>query len=116
MEVIANFSYPVGSSYTCKYIPGFLPKDTDYLYYIPKDKLQDKLKECLKAGYKIDGNYEEMKGKFISLRKNTINIILSDNYLWCYQFLKANELCKKLQLADKDKRIAVHEAFLSAVA
>ena len=110
--------HKVGSSYTCAGIPGFIPKDIDWLAFIPPKEFDAVKTELLKQGYKIDGNYPEDDG-WISLKKNLpfstviMNKIISKDYLWVQRFLKANELCKKLQLVEKDKRIILHEEIIN---
>lgn len=104
----------VGSSYTCAGLVE--PKDYDYLAFVPEKDFNAVRDFLLIDGWKQDGNYPK-EDHWCSFKKKstlglTYNKIVSKDYLWVKRFLEANELCKKLQLVNKNKRIILHEHFL----
>lgn len=102
---------PVGSKYCVSPPPE--DSDTDFLCLLSTKNMSSFQQEAVKDGWVDEGNekgYEEEF--FVSLRKESINLILTwDRYMYD-MFVVAAELCKLLNLKDKTQRIAVHNAVM----
>ena len=86
------------------------PKDWDILVYL-KNGHDELLHSCYNEGYKIEGerseDYPEELG-FNSLRKNDINLIITQDIHFYHNFRSASQICKVLDVQDRKKRVQVH--------
>lgn len=105
-----------GSTYTCN--PAPTNTDVDFIC-LAKDAgvFMDFEFELETDGWKFDLAYDD--SFFTSVKKSIngvkYNYIVTDNEKWFVAFLRARELCKELNLMDKQQRIKVHHAFLEEV-
>lgn len=95
---------PVGSRYILSMEEG---ADTDVLVLV-KD-LGDASEMAVKAGYTPDASYTLGTSKFQSLRKDDVNLILTQNSHFYDRFVMATDICKLLKVANKDDRVVIHE-------
>lgn len=105
-----------GSTYTCS--PAPTNTDVDFVCLAKDNEVfLDFYDKLLKHGWKFDLTYDD--SFFTSVKKSIngvkYNYIITDNEKWFVAFLRARELCKELNLMDKQQRIKVHHAFLEEV-
>lgn len=99
----------VGSTYTCS--PAPIDTDIDVLMLVV-DQI-DFVTHCMLDGYRADSTYVNLLSRFISVRKGNINIIVTQDNEFFNRFSLAADLCKKLNLLDKELRILVHETIIN---
>lgn len=105
-----NKVHKTGSSYTCN--PPVENTDVDFIIYTkhPKELLHwlDQQKFCPhNSDYPL-----EITGLFTSLKKENINLIITDQEKFYELFLTATQLAKKLNLLDKQQRITLFQYIL----
>ena len=107
---------PTGSRIICN--PP--PTDTDYdiLIRVPETKLGEFTCVAGDAGWKHEGaehshKYEECRD-FLSLRKGAFNLIVTDSEDFYRKFDAATHVAKRLNLLNKQDRIALFQAVLYA--
>ena len=91
---------PTGSSYICN--PPVKDTDIDFIVLSPDwNKLDTWL---VQHGFKTNFEDYELE-EFRSYKRNTINLIITDDPMWFKRMHKATELAKQLNLLDKQQRI-----------
>ena len=91
------------------------PVDTDYdvVYFYPND-LKPVIEHLEAYGFTRELRhtcvYENMDGRFTSLRMGQTNIILTDEVLFFNQTLRATRLAKKFNLTSKEDRILLFQS------
>ncbi len=103
----------VGSRFTVSPPPD--STDLDVLVLVHPDKDPYFLKALDKAGWVLEGEYNQVTPvQFTSFRKpgEIVNLITVSDIVYYNRFLQARDVCKILNLKNKDDRIAVHNAVL----
>ena len=105
---------PVGSQVTCNPPP---QTNTDYDFLALTDDMKMAEELLAQAGFKRDGvNYEGQDfhswrfGGKADINNKSINVILTDNKDFHEKFLIATALAKRLNVLDKQDRIALFDA------
>lgn len=103
--------YRTGSNFICD--PPVNNTDIDFvLFSKAPSKLLDYL--CSK-GFEANcrGDYPlEVDGFFVSMKKDKLNLIITDKYDFYIRFVKATDLAKKLNLLEKQQRITLFQYIL----
>ena len=91
------------------------PKDYDFLVLCRRRK--SKIKKLRRDGYVLEAGQKSCYGhlfleRFVSLRKDDINIILTDSPKFYADFITATKVCIALNLVDRVDRVKVHKAVL----
>lgn len=107
MAVYVSNLIPVGSQYTVSPPPA--DSDIDLLCLLPTEYWDSFLKASKEDGWEWENNYG---GDFLSFRKDKINLIVTFRSSMFNKFKLAAEVCKMLNLTDKQHRIAVHNAII----
>ena len=109
---------PCGSRVTCS--PAPTETDADYLVQIMPsndgtDKVAAVVNELSGAGFEWEGgeHYQDAAGEFVSWRsQNNINLIVTASRGFAEKHRTATALCKRLNLLNKQDRIALFQAVL----
>jgi hypothetical protein len=96
----------VGSRVTCN--PP--PTDTDEDWLIYSVDIVTFIGDCIEQGFIDEGYYAD--SDFISLRKGSINLIVTNIKKFYDKFVLATHVCKTLNVLDKHDRIVVFQAIL----
>lgn len=104
-----------GSVYICD--PAPKDTDTDYLVYFSEstDVVSDAVDEICALGWTKEGDdaYETLcETQFCSLRKEKVNLIVTNIKSFVKRHQSATAICKKLNLLKKEDRIMVFKAVL----
>jgi hypothetical protein len=104
------FIVPVGSRVTCS--PP--PMDTDEDFLVLTDDTYATRKQLEEFGFEYDSTTYAASGStfFISMRMGQVNYIITSNPEWYDAFLTATYICKRLNVLDKEDRIAVFDAIM----
>lgn len=103
-------SHPIGSRYVCD--PPVLDTDKDTLILVTDTKAACQILLELGWTYCLNGEYFE--GFFMALRKGEDNYILTAHEMFFDRYVVAAEVAKRLNVKDKQTRIAIHEACIGA--
>jgi len=102
---------PYGSRVTCSPPPE--DTDEDWCVFVG-DSLYDVFTNLLHVGFERCGDYivpEEVKEVvFVALRRGTLNLVVTNSEDFFNKTILARDVCKKLNLMNKDDRITVHWA------
>jgi len=107
---------PCGSRITCN--PPPIDTDADYLVQIvqnDKDTIGRVVNALSGSGFVWEGNehYQDVADDFMSWRSDeNVNLIVTKNVEFAARHRVATALCKRLNLKDKDDRIALFQAVL----
>lgn len=108
---------PVGSRVTCN--PPPTDTDADYLVEIPAGEEAKQAVSATLLGFAIEweagesGQYEQLVNTdFASWRAGHLNFIVTNNPDFAAKFRQASNLAKRLNLLQKEDRIAVFQAVL----
>ena len=102
-------AWHTGSFYICD--PPVTTSDRDYLLLV--EDMQSYFNNCLRASWFTCGSSDVFDDKkFLSVRRGINNLIITDNKEWFFKFAAATELAKRLNIQDKDSRIALFELVL----
>lgn len=105
---------PTGSYYICN--PPVTNTDLDFIVLIEqgtKDRVYD---EMIAQGWLFDGSFVSGNPSFwFSVRRNNVNLIVTDNALYYERFLEATETAKRLNLTKKKDRMALFTAYQNSV-
>lgn len=112
----------VGSRVTCD--PPPTDTDQDILVLVDAFAFNAKRRELSAAGWELGGsqvNIGDMEdpaemGSFVSYRLGELNLILTSDGVYYEKFLAATSVAKRLNLLNKEDRIAVFEAVLYGIA
>lgn len=96
----------VGSSVTCD--PPVTNTDIDYVVYAPRNFLIDAVEN---QGYSIGGSFWE-DNEFHSLKRERINLIVTQSLDFYSKFLLATDVAKELNLLKKQDRVTLFQAIL----
>ena len=101
--------HQTGSSYICN--PPVENTDIDFVIYTDNKEL---LPWLIEQGFETNnGDYLlEIDGLFMSFRKDKLNLIITDTYDFYVKFVEATKLAKKLNLLEKEQRIALFQYIL----
>lgn len=115
LEAIRCTVNPCGSRVTCDPQPAY--SDWDYLVHAPDmAAVSHVVTDVLpKAGFSWEGNahYQNVAADgFMSWRKGDVNLIVTSNADFASRHRVATSLCKRLNLMDKQDRIALFQAVL----
>lgn len=95
--------HKTGSVYICD--PPVLRNDLDVIILVKeKNETRDLL---LNVGFYHEGASDVSNSAFYSLRLGKVNFIITEDLVWYTKFLAATELCKHLNVLDKEKRIDI---------
>lgn len=103
---------PVGSRITVSPPPE--DTDEDYLFLTSSMPTAVELIEALGFVTTTERDYQGMSSSFISYRRGTLNVILTDDGEFYQSFLAATSVAKRLNLRRKEDRIALFQAVLYA--
>ncbi len=119
IRVLAKECHPVGSRVTCD--PAPMDTDADYLVYMDKACVRPFVAILMAHDYDFNGSRIEDatnalpdNWRFKSFKRGVCNIILTASEDFCDRFLAASHVCKRLNLLNKEDRIAVFQAVLYA--
>lgn len=102
---------PVGSRVTCS--PPPMDTDEDHLILIAGEDLQYALDALDAEGYVPGGSYlHPSEGAFVSLRKGELNLLITSKDTFYRRFVAATTVARRLNLMDKEDRIALFQAVL----
>jgi len=105
---------PCGSRITCNPIPA--DADYDYLVYCASGNPMSKLVDFITTrGFDLEGGehyQQQAENTFASWRNGNINLIVTSNQKFKDDHNFATKLSKKLNLMDKNDRIALFQAVL----
>lgn len=108
-------AYEVGSRVTCN--PPVFDSDSDWLVLV--NDWNEFIDAAVSEGFEISGSVpaDELKRpdsrqKFWSLRRGILNLIVTDCPKFAKQFVAATSVAKRLNLINKDDRIALFQAVL----
>lgn len=110
------FIYPCGSRVTCD--PPPIDTDWDFLVLIPEGerRTMQLLTDLEGCGYECettDKHYQDdMREKFLSFRRDEINLIVTSSKSFVEKHLLATAVCKALNLMVKKDRVALFKAIL----
>jgi hypothetical protein len=105
-----KFAEQVGSSYILG--EGM---DLDIVALIHRDVGISRAEELLSSadyGVSSDGSGAVEDDKFRCFRKGDVNVMLTADEDWFWNFVKSAEVCKALKLTEKWQRIAVHRVLM----
>lgn len=108
--------YPVGSRVTCD--PPPIDTDEDFLCLVDECKLNELYNTLIDDGYELGGSapFNEIKlsevDSFSSFTKDEINIIATASHEFFELFMQATGEAKRLNLLDKNDRIALFQKIL----
>jgi hypothetical protein len=108
-------AYEVGSRVTCD--PPVVDTDSDWLVVVTD--WQAFIDTATTEGFELSGSVpaDELKRpdgtqKFWSLRRGILNLIVTDCPVFANNFIAATSVAKRLNLINKDDRIALFQAVL----
>jgi hypothetical protein len=106
---------PVGSRVTCD--PAPTNTDEDFLVSIAPWKIRDTANQLSEDGWKLDGSEASddtgrIKDKFLSYKKDDINLILTCDKTFFDRFMAATSCAKRFNLLEKADRVALFQAVL----
>lgn len=91
------------------YLPS--PKDHDFAVLVPVQSqflgLQQSLAEQVNPWSFCSEDYKDMTAEWTSLRRNSVNLMITQSLQFFNDYCKAMEVCKVLNLVHKRDRIAV---------
>jgi hypothetical protein len=108
---------PVGSRVTC--VPAPINTDADFLI-LPKDgRFMSVVGTILNAGFERggstipdDGNRTDPSDRFVSFKKDDLNLIVVNSRPFFERFLAATSVAKRLNILAKPDRIVLFQAVL----
>ncbi len=106
---------PVGSRITCD--PPPQNTDEDFLVSIAPWKIRETIAGLYDDNWRLDGSEanddtRRIKDKFLSFKKDDINLILTPDKTFFDRFMAATSIAKKFNLMDKADRVALFQAVL----
>lgn len=93
-------------------IPGSDPNDIDFIVYTEED-WSDVIKTLKDYGWTKcvrDDGYPIGSSMYSAWRRGVLNCMVTRDMVFFENTVKANDLCVKLKLLNKDDRIAVYDA------
>jgi len=103
---------------------GVKPKDDDWVLLIPEISQSEFTGRLIRDGFLVGGSFDpgipsiytrdEVSG-FTSYRKDDLNLIVTSNPTFFYDFENATKLCKFLNLKEKKDRVAVFRAIRDGI-
>lgn len=102
-----RMAHQTGSRFICD--PPVLTTDDDYVVYGTRAALEKLCADGFQItspvrGYDING--------FIALRRGEINLIFTQDQQFYHRFVKATRLAKRLNLREREQRVALFQAVL----
>lgn len=85
-------------------------KDVDYLVLV--GSMSAAIDLLAKAGYVLEGAESYDTSTFSSLRKDGLNVLITQSFAFFEGFAQAAEVCKYLGLKDREQRVKVHRILL----
>lgn len=117
IKALCLMSAPVGSRITCN--PPVLDTDEDMLVLVEAEKFMDFCHQLTGCGFSLDGSRVLAAGNsvddpyhFQSFSLNGLNIIATAQLEFFWRFIAASSIAKRLNLLNKDDRIALFQAVL----
>lgn len=103
---------PCGSRITCD--PAPTDTDADFLVEFPKRDFEKVIDIIMENGFHPEGteHYRDTIQNFQSWRLGTVNLLITDKPEWASKHRVATALCKRLNLLNKEDRIALFQAVL----
>ncbi|NTS31393.1 hypothetical protein HQ945_09020 [Phyllobacterium sp. BT25] len=106
---------PCGSRVTCD--PAPIDTDQDYLVEVQSGEaiVSSLVMVLVDFGFRWEGNehYQDAaRNDFMSWRRDDINLIVTANYDFASRHRAATHVCTRLNLQNKDDRIALFQAVL----
>lgn len=105
---------PCGSRVTCN--PPPVGTDRDFLVQVQDDdgSVRDVANGLLEIGFTWEGaqHYQDAANAFMSHRRDDINLIVTRNGDFAMRHRAATHVCKRLNLPNKEDRIALFQAVL----
>jgi hypothetical protein len=105
-------AHPTGSRYIC---PAACRADSDYDFLVLCGNTDRAISVLSADGYVLGGSGERVwqsQEDAFSLRKGNVNLIVTQKKLWYDAFLLATEVAKRLNLTNKNDRIALFDAII----
>lgn len=113
-SIVPHEFIPVGSRVTFKG-PHSPDSDWDYLVLVPPQTVHQYILKLLNDEQWVKcGLYDNVNGFFYSVRRNHLNLILTECQKFYDSFLLASDICKHLNIAEKENRIFVFEKIRQA--
>lgn len=103
-----TLSCKTGSNYICN--PPVTNTDIDELFLVTD--LEKSINTLINLGWERCGKEEYGIGNWVAYRKGNLNALLTNDYNYFMQFLKATEEAKRLNLLEKKDRISLFERYL----
>ena len=108
---------PVGSRVTCS--PPPVGTDRDWLVLVASDAISEFEKRMLEQGWTLDGSFIPPEHdtappdeRFYSYKLGEENVIVTPSAIFHRRFLAASSVAQRLNLLDKQDRIALFQAVL----
>lgn len=117
-SVAALNSEYVGSRETCN--PPPTDTDQDVLVLIRPEQYKDYVVHLFDLGFELDGSHISNEraiaydSGFQSFKKQDLNLIVTGSQVFYMRFVAASSVAKRLNLMQKDDRIALFQAVLYA--
>ena len=100
--------HETGSSYTCD--PPVTTTDEDYIILV--DDVEKTCNELSMKGFQHCSRYPNLKHKFVAMRYQKINFIITYDEVYYLRYVSATEMSKKMNLLEKEDRINLFHAIL----
>jgi hypothetical protein len=102
---------PTGSRVIC--VPPPTDTDEDWVVYV-RD-MEAFVDMAIENGWELDSEDRYPGDEFNSIRKGAVNLIVTENFEFFTQMVVATLLCRRLNLHNKEDRLAVFEAVQNRV-
>jgi hypothetical protein len=102
---------------------GVKPNDDDWVLLVSEVSKPEFLRRLSEDGFLVGGSFDpqvrhhtdrEISG-FVSYRRDDLNLIVTSNPTFFYDFENATKLCKFLNLKEKKDRVAVFRAIRDGI-
>jgi|SRR6478735_12342843 len=107
---LAIMSHPMGSRYTCT--PPVMDTDKDTVILV-RDVAEAE-QALLEEGWAPCGKGEYVDTYFKAFRKGEDNYVITAEQLFFERYLLAAQVCRALNVQEKEQRSAIHTALLNA--
>lgn len=108
------FVTPTGSNYICPDNPSNDDEDFLIQVYDSEESVRFALSALTELGYDFHSSihYQELANEFISFKKDKVNLIVTRSRSFADKWRAATNICKVLNVTEKDMRIKLFRAAL----
>lgn len=108
------FVTPTGSNYICPDNPSNDDEDFLIQVYDSEESVRFALSALTELGYDFHSSihYQELANEFISFKKDKVNLIVTRSHSFADKWRAATNICKVLNVTEKDMRIKLFRAAL----